>query len=166
MNSKLVEEGKGESIPDINFLSFFVYPLITPFQLSMIRPLPIKYMRRPNPAQVRKSETIPQRSLTHIMHKVNKSFPQLYCSAGATSSSSSSLSSLLHLSSWYFESMTIMRWNNRRGFIGYMLKEICNMTSSGQSIGIYRGLVDVTNYLVYLPVTRAPYSQQALQVNV
>ena len=59
-----------------------------------------------------------------------------------------------------------MRWNNRRGFIGYMLKEICNMTSSGQSIGIYRGLVDVTNYLVYLPVTRAPYSQQALQVNV
>ena len=60
-----------------------------------------------------------------------------------------------------------MRWNNRRGFVGYTPKEIRNMASSGRSVGIYRGLVyDVTNYLTYPPATRAPYGQQAPQVNV
>ncbi|KAI9438359.1 glycosyltransferase family 2 protein [Lactarius indigo] len=68
---------------------------------------------------------------------------------------------------WYFESMTIMRWNNRRGFVGYTPKEIRNMANSGRSIGVYRGLVyDVTNYLQFPPATRAPYGQQAPQVNV
>jgi chitin synthase len=63
--------------------------------------------------------------------------------------------------------MTIMRWNNRVGFVGYTPKEIRNMASSGRSVGIYRGLVyDVTNYLTYPPATRAPYGQQAPQVNV
>ena len=59
-----------------------------------------------------------------------------------------------------------MRWNNRRGFIGYTPKEIRNMASSGKSVGIYRGLVyDVTNYLTFPPATRAPYGQQAPQVD-
>jgi chitin synthase len=60
-----------------------------------------------------------------------------------------------------------MRWNNRRGFIGYTPKEIRNMASLGRSVGIYRGLVyDVTNYLTFPPATRAPYGQQAPQADV
>lgn len=40
------------------------------------------------------------------------------------------------------------------------------MATSGRSVGIYRGLVyDVTNYLQYPPAVRAPYGQQAPQVN-
>ena len=60
-----------------------------------------------------------------------------------------------------------MCWNNCRGFISYMPKKICNMASSGRSIGIYWGLVyNVMNYITYLPATRALYGQQAPQVNV
>jgi chitin synthase len=41
------------------------------------------------------------------------------------------------------------------------------MASLGRSVGIYRGLVyNVTNYITYPPATRAPYGQQAPQVNV
>ena len=68
---------------------------------------------------------------------------------------------------WYFESMTIMHWNNCRGFIGYTPKEIRNMASSGRSVGIYWDLVyNIMNYIMYPPATRALYGQQAPQVNV
>ena len=41
------------------------------------------------------------------------------------------------------------------------------MASSEWSVGIYWGLVyNVTNYITYLPATRALYGQQAPQVNV
>src|SRR5882762_4079813 len=37
---------------------------------------------------------------------------------------------------WYFESMTIMRWSNRVGYIGYTPKELKNMANSqGRSVG-------------------------------
>lgn len=68
---------------------------------------------------------------------------------------------------WYFESMTVMRWNNRRGFVGYTPKEVRNMAASGRSVGIYNGLVyDVTNYIQFPPATRAPTGEQAPPVNV
>jgi chitin synthase len=63
--------------------------------------------------------------------------------------------------------MTVMRWNNRKGFIGYTPKEIRNMANSGRSVGIYRGLVyDVTDYIKFPPAIRAPYGQQAPQADV
>ena len=68
---------------------------------------------------------------------------------------------------WYFESMTVMRWNNRRGFVGYTPKEIHNMAASGRSVGVYNGLVyDVTDYIQFPPATRAPTGEQAPAVNV
>ncbi len=49
---------------------------------------------------------------------------------------------------WYFESMTLMRWNYRVGFVGYTPKELKNMANSGRSVGVYNGLIyDVTDYL-------------------
>src|SRR5712691_2472171 len=66
-----------------------------------------------------------------------------------------------------FESMTIMCWNNRQGFVGYTPKEIHNMASSGRSVAIYRGLVyDVMDYVQFPPATRALSGQQAPQVDV
>jgi chitin synthase len=68
---------------------------------------------------------------------------------------------------WYFETMTVMRWNNRRGFVGYTPKEIRNMAATGRSVGIYQGLVyDVTNYIQFPPATRAPTGEQAPPVSV
>lgn len=32
---------------------------------------------------------------------------------------------------WYFESMTIMRWSNRVGYMGYTPAEISTMANSG-----------------------------------
>ncbi|KAI0049900.1 glycosyltransferase family 2 protein [Auriscalpium vulgare] len=67
---------------------------------------------------------------------------------------------------WYFESMTVMRWNNRRGFLGYTPKQIRNLASSGRALGVYKGLVyDVTNYLAFPPALRAPYGQQPPNVS-
>ena len=58
---------------------------------------------------------------------------------------------------WYFESMTIMRWNNRVGYMGYTPQEISSMANSGYSLGIYDGLIyDFTDYVNY-----GPSSEQA-----
>jgi len=64
---------------------------------------------------------------------------------------------------WYFESMTVMRWNNRVGFVGYTPKELKNMANSlGRSVGVYNGLVyDVTDYIQFPPGVHAPSGQQA-----
>lgn len=44
--------------------------------------------------------------------------------------------------------MTVMRWQNRVGFLGYTPKELKNLANSGHSLGVYNGLVyDVTNYI-------------------
>ncbi|KAG1844383.1 chitin synthase-domain-containing protein [Suillus subluteus] len=62
---------------------------------------------------------------------------------------------------WYFESMTIMRWNNRVGYMGYTPQEISNLASSGNSLGIYNGLIyDLTSYVNYGPAVQAPYGEQ------
>ncbi|KAI6143424.1 chitin synthase-domain-containing protein, partial [Pisolithus tinctorius] len=51
---------------------------------------------------------------------------------------------------WYFKSMTIMRWNNRVGYVGYTPSEIKDMANSGSSVGILDGLIyDLTTYLSY-----------------
>ena len=61
---------------------------------------------------------------------------------------------------WYWEVMTVMRWNNRKGFVGYTPKEIKNMAAAGNLVGIYNGLVyDVTSYVKYPPGLAAPGNQ-------
>ena len=62
---------------------------------------------------------------------------------------------------WYFESMTIMRWNYRVGFIGYTPKELKNLANSGRAVGIYNGIVmDVTDYLNAPASVRTPTGTQ------
>jgi chitin synthase len=49
---------------------------------------------------------------------------------------------------WYFESMTVMRWNNRVGFMGYQPAEIKNMANQGKSVGVYNGILyDLSDYI-------------------
>ncbi|KAI6019144.1 glycosyltransferase family 2 protein [Pisolithus marmoratus] len=63
---------------------------------------------------------------------------------------------------WYFESMTIMRWNNRVGYVGYTPSEIKDMANSGSSVGILDGLVyDLTSYINYPPAVITPSGTQA-----
>ncbi|KAG9310142.1 glycosyltransferase family 2 protein [Chiua virens] len=63
---------------------------------------------------------------------------------------------------WYFESMTVMRWNNRVGYMGYTPGAISSMAGSGHSLGIYDGLIyDMTNYINYGPAVQGPSGQQA-----
>ncbi|KAH8112775.1 glycosyltransferase family 2 protein [Phellopilus nigrolimitatus] len=63
---------------------------------------------------------------------------------------------------WYFESMTLMRWNFRVGFLGYTPKEIKDQANSGNSVAIYNGLVyDITNYINFPPSVQAPSGFQA-----
>ena len=58
---------------------------------------------------------------------------------------------------WYFESMTLMRWNYRVGFVGYTSKEVKKLAQSGDSVAIYNGLVyDLTNYINFPPSVQAP----------
>jgi chitin synthase len=50
-----------------------------------------------------------------------------------------------------------MRWNYRRGFVGYTPKELKNMANSGRSVGVYNSLVyDVTGYLNNGPAVGNP----------
>ena len=63
---------------------------------------------------------------------------------------------------WYFESMTLMRWNFRVGFVGYTPKEVKQMANSGRSVAIYNGLVyDLTDYINFPPSVSAPSGFQA-----
>ena len=56
--------------------------------------------------------------------------------------------------------MTVMRWNNRKGFVGYAPKEIRNMAGSGRLVGIYNGLIyEVTSYVKNPPGRAAPGNQ-------
>lgn len=67
---------------------------------------------------------------------------------------------------WYFQRMTIMRWNYRRGFLGFKPNEIRNMANSGKSVGIYNGLIyDLTNYLNNGPRLANPPDAQAPDAN-
>jgi len=53
---------------------------------------------------------------------------------------------------WYFESMTIMHWNNHVGYMGYTPQEISSMANSGYSLGIYDSLIyNLTDYVNYGP---------------
>ncbi|KAF8124432.1 chitin synthase-domain-containing protein [Boletus edulis] len=53
---------------------------------------------------------------------------------------------------WYFKSMTVMRWNNRVGYMGYTPQEISSRANTkGCALGIYDGLIyDLTDTLVNL----------------
>jgi chitin synthase len=63
---------------------------------------------------------------------------------------------------WYFESMTVMRWNNRVGYMGYIPTEISSMANSGYSLGIYDGLIyDSTDYVNYGPAVQGPSGEVA-----
>ncbi|KAH0831304.1 glycosyltransferase family 2 protein [Lanmaoa asiatica] len=63
---------------------------------------------------------------------------------------------------WYFESMTIMRWNSRVGYMGYTPQEISSMANSGYSLGIYDGLIyDMTNYVNSGPAVKGPNGEVA-----
>ncbi|EIW79950.1 glycosyltransferase family 2 protein [Coniophora puteana RWD-64-598 SS2] len=62
---------------------------------------------------------------------------------------------------WYFESMTVMRWNNRVGYMGYTPKEISSLANSGSSVGIIDGLVyDLTSYVNNGPSIQTPSGTQ------
>ncbi|KAI6152562.1 glycosyltransferase family 2 protein [Pisolithus tinctorius] len=63
---------------------------------------------------------------------------------------------------WYFESMTIMRWYNRVGYVRYTPSEIKDMANSGSSVRILDGLIyDLTTYLNYPPAVITPTGTQA-----
>ncbi|KAF9225027.1 glycosyltransferase family 2 protein [Gyrodon lividus] len=62
---------------------------------------------------------------------------------------------------WYFESMTIMRWNNRVGYMGYTPQEISNMANTGYSLGVYDSMIyDLTAYVNYGSAVTAPSGEQ------
>ena len=55
---------------------------------------------------------------------------------------------------WYFESMTIMCWNNCVGYMGYTPQEISSSANSRHFLSIYDGLIyDLTAYVNYSPVS-------------
>ena len=63
---------------------------------------------------------------------------------------------------WYFESMTLMRWNTRVGFLGYTPKELKNLANSGHSVGVYNELIyDITNYITNSPGIGQPMNALA-----
>ncbi|CAL1709779.1 unnamed protein product [Somion occarium] len=63
---------------------------------------------------------------------------------------------------WYFESMVLMRWNNRVGFLGHTSKDLKNMANKQRSVGVYRGLIyDLTSYIQNGPAVGHPKDQQA-----
>ncbi|KAF8119292.1 chitin synthase-domain-containing protein [Boletus edulis] len=64
---------------------------------------------------------------------------------------------------WYFESMTIMRWNNRVGYMGYTPQEISSMANTnGRAFGIYDGLIyDLTEYVNLGPSVQGPHGEVA-----
>ncbi|KAF5366143.1 hypothetical protein D9757_010944 [Collybiopsis confluens] len=63
---------------------------------------------------------------------------------------------------WYFESMVVMRYTARVGFLGYTKTEITNMATNGKSVGIYNSLIyDVTSYVTSQASLIAPPGFQA-----
>ncbi|KAF8438194.1 hypothetical protein L210DRAFT_3647176 [Boletus edulis BED1] len=64
---------------------------------------------------------------------------------------------------WYFESMTIMRWNNRVGYMGYTPQEISSMANTkGRALSIYDGLIyDLTEYVNFGPLVQGPHGEVA-----
>ncbi|GLB39511.1 putative TRAFAC class myosin-kinesin ATPase superfamily, myosin family protein [Lyophyllum shimeji] len=67
---------------------------------------------------------------------------------------------------WYFENMVRLRYNARRGFVGYTPKEVRNMANNGRSVAIYKGLLyDVSNYISSPPAVRSPYGTVAPPTN-
>ncbi|KAI0074333.1 glycosyltransferase family 2 protein [Panus rudis PR-1116 ss-1] len=62
---------------------------------------------------------------------------------------------------WYFESMVLMRWNYRVGFMGYTKKDLKNQANQQRSVAVYRGSVyDLTSYIKNGPAVAAPKGQQ------
>ncbi|KIY53918.1 glycosyltransferase family 2 protein [Fistulina hepatica ATCC 64428] len=63
---------------------------------------------------------------------------------------------------WYYESMVMMRYEARVGFLGYTPSEIKSKASSGDSVAIYDGhIYDVTDYIKYPPGIQVPDGYQA-----
>jgi chitin synthase len=58
--------------------------------------------------------------------------------------------------------MTMMRWNNRVGFVGLTPRVLKNMANNKKVVGVYDGLVyDLTSYVNNGPAVRAPSGFQA-----
>ncbi|KAF8437697.1 P-loop containing nucleoside triphosphate hydrolase protein [Boletus edulis BED1] len=68
---------------------------------------------------------------------------------------------------WYFESMTIMHWNNHVGYMGYTPQEISSMANTnGRTLGIYDGLIyDLTEYVNFSPSVQGPHGEVAPSVD-
>ena len=63
---------------------------------------------------------------------------------------------------WYFEMMTLMRWNFRVGFLGYTPSAIRDLAKSGRAVAVYNGLVyDLSDYINFPPTIRTPEGTQA-----
>ncbi|KZT04957.1 glycosyltransferase family 2 protein [Laetiporus sulphureus 93-53] len=63
---------------------------------------------------------------------------------------------------WYFEQMVQMRWNNRVGWMGYTTKDLKNLATEGNTVGIYNGIIyDLTDYVTNGPAT-APLDNEVL----
>ncbi|KZT54073.1 glycosyltransferase family 2 protein [Calocera cornea HHB12733] len=58
---------------------------------------------------------------------------------------------------WYFETMVMMRYKFRVGFMGYVPNEISDMASSGRAVAIYNGEVyEMTSYMNIGPQVKVP----------
>ena len=63
---------------------------------------------------------------------------------------------------WYFEMMTLMRYNWRVGFVGYTASTIRSLASRGRAVAVYNGMVyDMSDYINFPPVLRTPDGTQA-----
>ncbi|EJU01525.1 glycosyltransferase family 2 protein [Dacryopinax primogenitus] len=58
---------------------------------------------------------------------------------------------------WYFETMVMMRYKFRVGFMGYVPQEISDMANSGRAVAIYNGEVyEMTSYINIGPQVKVP----------
>lgn len=63
---------------------------------------------------------------------------------------------------WYFEMMTLMRYNFRVGFVGYTPSAIRTLAKSGRAVAVYNGLVyDLSDYINFPPTIKTPEGTQA-----
>lgn len=63
---------------------------------------------------------------------------------------------------WYFEQMTVMRWNNRVGFMGYSPRALTNFANNKRVVAIYEGMVyELTDYINSPPGLQSPPGTQA-----
>jgi chitin synthase len=63
---------------------------------------------------------------------------------------------------WYYEMMILMRYNFRKGFIGYQPKQIGSLAKKGRAVAVYNGMVyDLSDYINFPPTLKTPDGTQA-----